>query len=95
MITRQQYMDNENHREYYAQFVNEDTKNSVLRGIGKQALLKSTDEHLNDIKLYKWDSLYIEYNRDVFKTCDTYGMTMATWVCIAKEAGRQIIEANK
>lgn len=59
MLTRNDYMkDSSNlHRAYYGQFVNEQVKNAVLQFIGKDALLKSKDEHLNDIPLKKWDAL--------------------------------------
>lgn len=58
MYTRKDYLDGKiSHREYYAQFVNEDVKARVSGVIGLTALLKSTNEHLNDIPMKKWDLL--------------------------------------
>lgn len=58
MKTRKQRLNNEvSHREYYSQFVNEDVKARVCAVIGLDALLKSKDEHLNDIPMKKWDSM--------------------------------------
>jgi hypothetical protein len=48
--TRNQYMNHEiNHRQYYGQFVTPEIKQKVLNAFGIDALLRSTDEHLNDI----------------------------------------------
>ena len=62
--TRKDYNDNKcTHREYYAQFVSEETKKIVLRYIGLDRLKASKDQHLNDIALGSWDTLPQEYNR--------------------------------
>lgn len=80
--SRQQMLNNEcTHRQYYAQFVNEGTKHTVLTYIGKEAIMNSTDEHLNDIPLSKWDNLQI-----------SIGGSFSHTVCVAKEAARQIQE---
>jgi hypothetical protein len=73
------------HREYYAQFVDEWTKAHVLRGIGIDALLASTDPYLNDIPLDEWDALFV---------ADRWASPLSLgWVvCVAKEAARQLIE---
>jgi len=101
----------ENHRKYYSQFVNEQVKNEVLRYIGKEALLNSKDEHLNDIPMKKWDSMsgfaFSPTNGDILMKPTSIvpieykllkeageGVSCATLVCIYKEAGKQIIEAN-
>lgn len=58
MITRQNYMNGEaSFKEFFSQFVNEGVKAKVLAVIGKEALLASKDEHLNDIPMKKWDSM--------------------------------------
>jgi hypothetical protein len=59
MITRQQYMTDSEHlfQPFISQFVNENVKMRVLAYIGKEALLNSKDEHLNDIPMKKWDYL--------------------------------------
>lgn len=58
MINRQQYLNREvTHRQYWGQFVNELVKDKVKNSIGVNTLLESTDEHLNDIPIAKWDKL--------------------------------------
>ena len=94
MKTRKQYMNKEcTHREYYAQFVTPKVKDAVLRSISKKSLLSSKDEHLNDINLSVWDRIGIPY--ETIKTLREHGegCSLATAVCINKEAARQIIES--
>jgi hypothetical protein len=56
--TRKEYMAGEvSHNDYEAQFVNAEVINYVLRGIGRDRILASKDEHFNDIPLAKWDAL--------------------------------------
>ena len=111
MITRKDYMkDSSNlHREYYGQFVNDAVKAEVLRFIGKKAIINSTDEHLNDIRLAFWDRLagfafsgsrmvrsphsIVPVSRQQLKEAGE-GTSCATLVCIYKEATRQIIEGG-
>ena len=58
MITRQDYMDGKaSHDEYYKQFSDEDTKQELLNVISLDEINKSTDEHMNDIPMKKWDSI--------------------------------------
>jgi hypothetical protein len=60
IITRSEYIKGggtKNHRQYYAQFVNEAVKAKVVKEIGLATILSSKDEHLNDIPLKKWDKL--------------------------------------
>ena len=111
-ITRAEYMqDSSNlHRQYYGQFVNDAVKNKVLQFIGKEALLASTDEHLNDIPLKKWDALggFIFRGSELILKPTTIepieisklkeaneGVSPSTLVCIYKEAGKQLIEQYK
>lgn len=111
IITRKHYLNNEvTHRKYFAQFVNKAVKQEVLDYIGKDALLNSKDEHLNDIPLKKWDALagYSFFNgKLIVKPYDIKPINLdlikqanetascATLVCIYKEAAKQIIENNK
>lgn len=89
--TRKQYMNGEcTFREYYSQFVNEAVKSQVLLTIGKEALLKSKDGHLNDIPLKKWDRIRPHTLNRLHEAGDS--PTLAGAVCIVKEAARQIIE---
>lgn len=91
--TRKEYLDGAiSHREYYAQFVTDDTRKVVIRYIGLDALRASANENLNDIPLSTWDTLPKEYNKAAYNAADSYKMTIGMWVCIAKEAANQIID---
>lgn len=58
MITRKQYIANENtHDEYYSQFVNSNVIDAVNLCIGKDKIIDSKDEHFNDIPLKHWDNM--------------------------------------
>ncbi len=95
MKTRKQYMNGEiSHHEYYAQFVNDTIKQNVLDHVALDRLMKSTDEHLNDIPLRVWDSIPMFDVSEKLKEAGDY-LTLAGSVCIAKEAARQIIKSNK
>lgn len=74
------------HCEYYGQFVTEGMMNFVKNHIGMERLLKSTNEHLNDIPLVIWDKIAI------FHLPSGHPSTRSTRVCLVKEAGRKIIE---
>jgi hypothetical protein len=92
MKTRKQYLDGEcTHREYYAQFVNEQTKRIICTKISWVKLLKSTDEHFNDIPLKKWDNCGICIDYPLLKKCGE-SHTLAVENCIKKEAAKQLIE---
>jgi len=80
------------HREYWAQFVTEETRNTVLVVIGKKKLLKAqNDEHLNSIPLENWDRMPISINTKLLIAVgDSYSLSVR--VCIGKEAARQVIE---
>lgn len=73
--TRQQYLNNEcTHRQYYAQYVNEEVKNNLAKNISIDRLLASTDEHLNDISLKEWDNLSgfdFDFNRQLISRYNT------------------------
>lgn len=45
------------HHQYYLQFATPGASNIVLHSIGKDALLNSKDEYLNNISLKKFDRL--------------------------------------
>ena len=95
MFTRQQYLDNEcTHSQYYGQFVNDYTKRMVLSFIGLDAIKRSTDPYFNDIQLHNWDVIAPTFNyTSKLKECGD-GFSLATGVCIAKEAARQIKNAD-
>lgn len=97
------------HREYYAQLVDEETIDSVVRFIGERELLASTDFYLNDIPLDRWDALAGATARGMnitwhghrplrtaikFEELGDYA-TLAGLVCVAKEAARQWLEQQE
>ena len=101
MITRKEYMGQDmsgtdrewTHREYYAQFVDAGAKERLADWLPR--LLKSTDEHLNDIPLHVWDDLGPPpESHAMFKECGD-NPTMAGYVCIWKEAARQLMEESR
>lgn len=103
MMTRQEYLsfaaDREAaqaaHRRYYGQFVNQRTIDYVVRAIGSDALLASTDPHFNDIPLSKWDNLVPRLPLAAsLRDAGDY-MTLCGGVCIAKEAARQYVESKR
>ena len=99
MYTRSEYMTDSRvdgkkaYRKYYGQFVNPSTRARVVNAIGKEALLASTDPHMNDIPLIKWDRLVpaLPGSAGFAKAGDYY--TLANGVCLAKEAARQYLES--
>ena len=96
MKTRQDYIDGKvSHAEYYEQFVTEETKKNLLRHISQQELLASTNEHLNDISLGRWDAIPATTGTTAaMKDCGDY-LTQAGNVCIYKAAARMIIDEAK
>ena len=91
MITRKQYMSGDySHAEYYGQFVNENIKDNIVRRIGLDAIRNSTDKHMNDIALKKWDCVGIPSHTvsQLIECGDNYSLAGA--VCINKAAARQI-----
>jgi len=95
MFTRKDYMEKRcTHREYYAQFVTDEIRQHVAKHIGTDQLRASTDEHLNDIPLRRWDHLPLFYKSDHEKVRAAGDwISPAGAVCIYKEAARQLIEA--
>jgi hypothetical protein len=104
MMTREEYISSASasreearaaHRRYYGQFVNRRTIDYVVRVIGSDALLASTDPHFNDIPLDKWDRIALSLPLAAsLRDAGDY-MTLAGGVCIAKEAARQYVESQQ
>ena len=112
VITRKEYMDGKaTFREYNAQFVTEALKARVLSTITKDRLLRSKDEHLNDIPMKLWDNMagascrgseVIWFNPHAITPLMAFpfkeagdGYSLAGAVCVLKEAGKQLIEELK
>lgn len=97
-MTRNEYLEKatmEAHREYYGQFVSEGLKTMVMNRIGKKEIMESKDEHMNDIKLERWDALHQGILSYTGRKLKELGGThsLCETVCIAKEAARQIRES--
>ncbi len=91
MFTRKKYLNNEvTHDQYYSQFVDHDTKQYVKQRIGLDNILKSNDEHFNDIPLKHWDTccVSIESVQALKDAGDSW--TLSGRVCIAKAAAKII-----
>lgn len=93
MFTRAQYMASEcTHSEYYGQYVTPEIKQRVSRTFGKNQLVTaySTDKWFNNISLRKWDTLALQTY--LAPPVEDEFWTLATRVCVLKEAARQIVE---
>lgn len=100
LFTRAQYMNREcTHRQYYGQFVTENTRALVGRVIGLQSLRLSKDEHFNDIPLARWDGMVngrmIPAGTDAKLRSLGDWLSMAAGVCILKEAAQQLLERTR
>ena len=95
MYTRKQYMNKEcNRDQYYAQFVDDSVILRVSRMVGVTRIIESNDEHFNDIPLHVWDAVGItKHTGDKIRAAGTFP-SLSDSVCIAKNAARQIKEAN-
>lgn len=102
IITRETYMqDSEKlHDEYYEQFVNSSTIRQVQMRFGDR-IIKSKDEHFNDIPLNQWDALigwpfgdrgtYLSHNKDRLEEANgSRAYACSDMICIAKAAARMI-----
>lgn len=90
--TKEQRM--EAHRKYYGQFVNEATISMVLTYIGAEAIKASTNEHMNDIPLRKWDCMHKILPLAIPLRTTGECNSISTMVCIAKEAARIFAARN-
>ena len=108
MFTRRDYCpDNKcTHEQYFTQFVTPKIKAAVRSYFGVARLLASTDPHLNDIALSKWD-MFCGYNQfrnelrpnlcfasiiPLLKQANgDGGCSPSDFTCIAKQAAREII----
>lgn len=85
------------HRLYYGQFVNRAIINYVVSVIGKDDLLASKDEHLNDIRLSRWDRMHqcLPFAPGVFHATQNGFYSLSDTVCTAKEAARQWLDEQQ
>jgi hypothetical protein len=89
MFTRQNYLEKIcTHSQYYNQFINYGFITRVVQTIGRQKIMESTDEYLNDIPLIFWDQINPPLGTmEKMKGLGDY-LTLAGKVCIAKEAAK-------
>ncbi len=101
-MTRKEYMNTlprfntpestKHHHDYMHQFVNPAVIIYVLAVIPLETMLASTDPHMNDIPLHRWDAL----SKHVCALTKTERLalgednSLATGVCIAKAAARAV-----
>jgi hypothetical protein len=85
------------HRGYYAQFVTPGVVRAVVAHIGADRIKASVDPHMNDIPLSRWDMLHGTIREMAASRCREVGEgnSLATSVCIAKEAARQYRESGQ
>ena len=97
MWTRKQYMDGEcSHRTYYAQFVTAGIRDSVRRWFTVERLARTSDQQwFNSIPLIEWDRLSSVVPRTQLMRDAGEGYSLATAVCILKEAGRLLVEEHR
>ncbi len=97
--SRKNYMDGDvDHATYYGQFATPEVVAYVIDRVGADRLLKSTDEHMNDIPLRIWDRLnppidFKALSESNYSTTGTPGSTkiyysLSDVVCISKTAAR-------
>ena len=56
--TRQQYLNGDvDHNTFFSQFLDKETEKELLNNISLDEINKSTDEHMNDIPMKKWDMI--------------------------------------
>lgn len=109
MWTRKQYLAGEvSHHDYYSQFITPETRRVVAQTFGTDNLVReyAKDRHLNGLSIRRWDALsfhdtaqgfqvHLPYNREAFALADSYGMTRACAVCIAKTAAVLVVLAAR
>lgn len=98
IITYKQYVRNSEglfHR-FFLQFVTKKLENIVVQRIGKDVILNSSDKHMNDIPLSRWDGLFdaVEksMNWPVWRMAhapNPRSLSLSLAVCIAKAAAKE------
>lgn len=81
------------HAVYYGEMVTDADKRTVARNIGLPALLASTDAHLNDIALSRWDNMaaLMRGPHGQMMAKRGQGLSQSDGVCILKAAARALI----
>ena len=95
MKTRKQYLNKDcTHAEYYAQFITEGVKRSVLQCFNLKELKASIDPSMNDLRLCRWDAVLTPFPKSVADKLREAGdfPTLAGGVCIAKQAARETVD---
>ena len=101
-MNREQYLDSHDgekaFKAYYGQFVDDGVKQQVMQVIGKNKILKSTDDYFNDIPMRRWHKVFNGVlPRHIVERLRIAGDGPCVWtsVCVAKVAAMQIVEEVK
>jgi len=86
------------HRRFFAQGVTDGLTRLVAQIIGAEAIKASTDRHMNDIPLIRWDRLAPSVRSAALSLNKRTGagsqVSLSDCVCLAKEAAKQWKEAQ-
>jgi len=99
--SRKDYMNKKvSHNEYYAQFITPSLVMLVKSHVGEERIMKSKDEHFNDIHIWVWDKAAEMMNRSLYSELaesnasttanNIPSISLSDKVCLLKAAARQI-----
>jgi|TARA_B100001094_G_scaffold17444_1_gene15012 hypothetical protein len=89
-FSRSEYLDGQvEHQKYYAQMLNTDIIKAVVSSVGVDKILNSTDEHMNDIPLGKWDQATRKFHINKWPEGDS--PSQAGRVCVAKAGAKEFL----
>ena len=99
VLTRKSYMSGSiSHAEYYGQFDSPEVRSAILKVIPLSDLMASTDPHMNDIKLSRWDNIRLDGEALRKLTIANghadvrhYVYAQSDIVCLAKEVAKRIV----
>lgn len=98
VITRKSYLSGSiSHAEYYGQFDSPEVRRAILKVIPLSDLMASTDPHMNDIKLSRWDTIRLpKETRCKLSVANGYETSIAyahsDVVCLAKAVAKLMVE---
>lgn len=97
IITRKSYMSgSSSHAEYYGQFDSPEVRRAILNVIPMSDLMASTDPHLNDIRLSRWDAIRLpKETRCMLSVANGHETSIiyshSDVTCLAKAVAKRII----
>lgn len=94
MLTQQDVLDRRcTWSDYCKQWVTSRTKELVSQMIGLKSILASTDPHMNDIDLYRWDRvghILMQNFSGIHDASHRPYLSLSTMVSIAKESAKEL-----